>query len=82
MLRYLLAHNWWPLVNQQEYQFLTGETRVNNNCCHANCSFRPRRAQGDSEKPFYLIDESADPTESALQWIWRRTVRLFGREYS
>ena len=78
MLRYLLANNWWPLVKQQEYQFVTGETRVINNSCDANCSFRPRRAKGDSEKPFYLTSESPGPTESVLQSIWRRMVRLFG----
>ncbi len=79
MLRYLLANSWWPLVKQQEYQFVTGETRVINKSCEANCSFRARRAQGDSEKPFYLIGEGANPRESTLQSIWLRIVRLFGR---
>ena len=55
MLRYLLAAEWWPLVRQQEYQFMTGETRVINEQCQPHCSFRQRRAVGDTESPFYLI---------------------------
>ena len=82
MLRYMLANDWWPLVKQQEYQFVTGETRVINNSCDANCSFRPRRARGDSEKPFYLTGETGALQESARQTIWRRMVRIFGRIFS
>ena len=55
MLRYLLATDWWPLVRQQDYQFVTAETRIINEECHPNCSFRQRRAQGDAEYPPYLI---------------------------
>ena len=79
MLRYLLANTWWPLVKQQEYQFVTGETRVINRGCDANCSFRPRRAQGDSEKPFYLTGESGELQESTSQTIWQQMIRFFGR---
>ena len=79
MLRYLLASAWWPLVKQQEYQFVTGETRVINRSCDANCSFRPRRAQGDTEAPFYLTGESGELQESTLQTIWQHITRLFGR---
>ena len=55
MLRYLIAADWWPLVRQQDYQFVTAETRIINGECHPNCSFRQRRAQGDAEHPPYLI---------------------------
>ena len=58
MLRYLLAADWWPPVQQQEHQFLTGETSINNGKCHPNCTFIQRKAQGDLEKPFYLTEES------------------------
>ena len=54
MLRYLLAADWWPLVRQQDYQFVTAETRIINEECHHNCSFRQRRAQGDAETPIYI----------------------------
>lgn len=81
MLRYLLAEHWWPLVRQQESQFLTGETRVINNECHPNCSFRGRRAQGDSQKPFYLMSEPAVRSDPIWQTIWNRVLRIFGRVY-
>ena len=81
MLRYLLGDNWWPVVNQQDYQFVTGETRVINNGCEPHCSFRPRRAQGDSEKPFYLTEQLSTRRESTWQRIWRHMVRFFGRRF-
>lgn len=56
MLRYMLAPDWWPLVRQQEYQFITGKTQVVNEECHPYCAFRDRRARGNAESPFYLID--------------------------
>ena len=65
-------------MKQQEHQFVTGETRVNNDSCHANCSFRPRHAKGDREKPFYLISESPYAAESRLKRIWRGIIRLVG----
>ena len=55
MLRYLLAADWWPLVQQQEHQFVTGETRVLGGECHENCSFRKIRARGDAETPSYIV---------------------------
>ena len=30
LLRYLIANDWWPPVHQQDYQFVTGQTRVIN----------------------------------------------------
>ena len=57
MLRYLLALDWWPLVRQQDYQFVTAETRTINGECHPNCSFRERRAMGNTENPSYLARE-------------------------
>ena len=79
MLRYLLAADWWPLVQQQDYQFVTGETSVSNDECHPNCSFRQRRAQGDAENPFYLIEESTESTKYQWGTIWRRLVKTFGK---
>ena len=57
MLRYLLALDWWPLVRQQDYQFVTAETRIINDNCQPHCTFIPRRAQGDIENPSYLVKE-------------------------
>ena len=81
MLRYLLAADWWPLVRQQDYQFITGETRIINEECHPYCSFRERRAQGDSQRPVYLIEESAGQPESIWQTMWKRLVSVFDTVY-
>ena len=83
MLRYLLARDWWPKVQQQDYQFMTGETRIINSECHPNCSFRRRRAQGDTENPTYLVEaESIDRKNvSRLSWRfgWSKAVRAFDK---
>ena len=76
MLRYLLAADWWPLVRQLDYQFVTTETRIINDECHPNCSFRQRRAQGDAEDPSYLI---RTPPESLWRSIQQRIVRIFDK---
>ena len=83
MLRYLLAADWWPLVRQQDYQFVTAETRIINEECHPNCSFRQRRARGDAEQPPYLtreknVEEKA-LSESKWRAIWRRIVRILDK---
>ena len=58
MLRYLIAADWWPAVQQQHYEFLTGEIRLNNEKCRPQCEFRQRRAKGDSANPPYLSSVS------------------------
>ena len=81
MLRYLLAEDWWPLVKQQDQQFVAGTLQVRNEQCKENCTFRGRRAQGDTEKPPYLVgtgtgvqpeshsSDSADRRPRWLRWI-------------
>ena len=81
MLRYLLAADWWPPVQQQDYQFLTGETRVINSHCHPNCSFLHRRAQGDSEQPFYLTEDPGVCPESEDHPFWRHLVMIFDKVF-
>ena len=81
MLRYLLAADWWPLVQQQDYQFVTAETRIINDECHPNCSFRQRRAQGDTENPTYLIADQTGMEESGWRAIWRQCVKIFNRVF-
>ena len=76
LLRYLLAKGWWPLVGQQDYQFVSADMRIINQLCHPFCSFRSRISLGDRvDLPFY-IDRSdlADKLESSwrgklLKWI-------------
>ena len=86
MLRYLLAKDWWPLIRQQDYQFVTGEMQVINKDCHPNCSFRQRRAQGDAENPSFLIDTRGIKKKTIVkkkwQMIWRRIIKIFDTVYS
>ena len=51
MIRYMIGQEWWPEVQQQDYQFVTGETRILNEKCYPHCEFRKRKAKGDAEKP-------------------------------
>ncbi len=77
MLRYLLSLDWWPLVRQQDYQFVTAETHIINEECHPNCLFAQRRGQGDSENPSYLIEEDEAPKESGWRAIWPSIVKAY-----
>ena len=72
LMRYLVAQDWWPLVKQQDYQFLTSETRHINEDCREGCPFPDRRAKGDAEAPHYL-EHSPTPT------AWRRVLRTLAR---
>ena len=78
MLRYLLAKDWWPVVRQQDYQFVTSETRIINDECYPNCSFRRRRAQGDTENPPYLIKTTPAPKKKTL-WQW--PIRIYDKVF-
>lgn len=83
MLRYLLGQDWWPVVMQQEYQFLTGVTRVVNEPCHRHCAFLPRHAIGDAVAPSYLTTAPArmpDATRSSVsRLITTMRDRIFRR---
>ena len=54
MTRYLIGQDWWPTVNQQDYQFQTGKITVTNEECLPHCAFRERRAMGNAASPSYL----------------------------
>ena len=82
MMRYLLAPKWWPPVYQQDYQFMTGETSTSIEECHLNCSFRGRRARGDSENPPYLIENTHSKTpDPDTPGLWGFLVKGFGRVF-
>lgn len=79
MLRYFLTAEWWPQVQQQEHQFITGETRIKNGNCHPNCTFLQRRALGDIESPFYLIEDLTEVPVSRLNTLWRLVIRIIDK---
>ena len=54
MTRYLIGQEWWPAVQQQDYQFQTGKITVTNEECLSQCAFRVRRAMGDAANPSYI----------------------------
>ena len=56
MLRHLLAQDWWPVVQQQDYQFVRGDVSISKGTCYASCEFPRRVAMGDHIAPFYLLD--------------------------
>ena len=59
MIRYILSPDWWPVVRQQDYQFVTANMRTINEDCLPHCSFREHRAKGDAATPFYLTESSS-----------------------
>lgn len=58
MLRYIIGREWWPAIQQQEFQLLTGRTRISNDSCLSHCIFRTRRAKGDTEQPSFLYHQA------------------------
>ena len=74
MIRYMLSPDWWPLVRQQDYQFVTADLRTINKECGLQCSFRERRLQGDRVAPFYLQEPPPPATGP-----WRVFVGLIAR---
>lgn len=78
MLRYLLAEDWWPIVKQQDHQFVAGTLQVLNEECQPHCPFLRRRARGDAERPPYLVESTVEgesscrpaaPTRRRPWWI-------------
>ena len=75
-LRYLMCVDWWPLIRQQDYQFVTGSMRTINAECDSNCSFRSRRAKGDAIEPPYLYES---PRPSTIRRLLQRFIGFFYR---
>ena len=54
-VRYLIGEEWWPEVQRQEYQFLTGAIGISNDKCQPHCIFQKERvAVGDASQPHYV----------------------------
>ena len=81
LLRYLVAQEWWPLVKQQDYQFVTCETRHINECCREGCPFPDRRAKGDLENPYYLEDLPEEPGWYGRLRAIARAIKSVGRRF-
>lgn len=81
MIRYMLSPDWWPLVRQQDYQFVTADLRTLNNECDVHCSFRERRFRGDEVIPFYLR-EPERPTSRPWRAFAGLISRVLGKVFS
>ena len=81
MIRYVLSPDWWPLVRQQDYQFVTADLRTINEECDPHCSFRERRLQGDTVAPFYL-QEPAPPAPEPRGVFAGLMARVLGKVFS
>ena len=68
MIRYLTAEEWWPELDQQENQFVLGETSRSVSECYPACEFRSRGARGDGADPPYLRVDS-------VRWSMRKWLR-------
>ena len=80
MIRYIISADWWPIVQQQEYQFITGTMTPATAGCDPTCSFIARRARGDTENPPYLVREpTLDEEGRVFPELWRRWLRLIGK---
>ena len=87
MLRYLIiAPEWWPEVQQQDYGFMNGQIRINNEKCLPQCEFRARIARGDECAPYYLVSAEATdtplpPPQAAVRWLKNITAKIFGIQF-
>ena len=82
MLRYILAQPWWPIIQQQHYQFVTAHLQTVMEECLPYCSFRMHRARGDTALPFYLLDSSDQPDPPRQISMRRKFVSLLDRVFS
>ena len=76
MLRYLIGDDWWPPVHQQDYQFVTGRTEINNEECRPHCSFRARTALGDAAPALPYLSDTPMPRRVWLASIARQIRRV------
>ena len=76
MIRYLIGEDWWPVVQRQEYKYISARTRTSLQDCSEHCSFRARVAAGNQVSPSYL---KRAPKESRVMCWPRRVLLSFGR---
>lgn len=75
MIRYMLAQDWWPRIQRQEFRLIGGEISRSVAECHKNCEFRKKQGLGSKSKPSYL-KESPMPKRR----FWKSP--FFTRAYS
>ena len=73
LIRYLIAEDWWPRIQRQEYRFIGGQTKRTNAECQPHCAFLPRQGLGSNEAPTYLKKCPSRPRET---WIEKLKVKI------
>ena len=69
MVRYLLAQQWWPPIQRQEYRFVAGEAKRTTARCQEHCVFRERIGLGSEEMPMYM---KATPKQRRGMWLFQK----------
>ena len=86
MVRYMISQEWWPEVQQQDYQFLTGAVAINNQKCGESCIFQKERvAVGDKARPHYIASGEANPKQGHTRfflsqikmWFYKSPTKFF-----
>ena len=65
LIRYLIAEDWWPSIQRQEYRFLSAQAKRSNTECQPHCAFLARTGLGSDEAPRYL---KSLPAPSHVTW--------------
>ena len=80
MVRYILAADWWPRVQRQEYRMIAAQMGRATAECGPHCVFRARIGIGNREGPTYLRKISRLPTDTWLERLRFRIGSLFGTQ--
>lgn len=90
MVRYIVSQEWWPEVQQQDYHFLIGSIRINNQKCNETCYFQKERvAMGNRCKPHYIISTETSKISRcpnpfflyARKWYNQLTTKFFDKGF-
>ena len=54
LVRYLIANDWWPPIQRQEYRFVSAHSKRSIAQCQPHCAFVTRIGLGSNEVPRYL----------------------------
>lgn len=73
MVRYVIAEDWWPDIQGQEYRFLGGTTKRWNEQCKVHCAFRQRVGLGSDEEASYL---KPPVTSARPRWLEKMSIKI------
>ena len=72
LIRYMLSESWWPVVHQQDCQFVLSKLDVLNGQCVEHCSFNAMRCSGDRATPPYLVSDGTETSSTRAKDAWAR----------